>query len=84
MTGTGVTGDGTTGTGVPLLSARGLTKRFGGVTALDNVSLDLYPGEVLALTGDNGAGKSTLTKCLSGVHKPKTGQLLFGGREVQL
>ena len=67
----------------PLLSARGLTKRFGGVTALDDVSLDLSPGEVLALAGDNGAGKSTLIKCLSGVYQPDGGQLFFGGREVQ-
>ena len=73
-----------TGTDQPLLSARHLTKKFGGLTALDDVSLDLYPGEVLALAGDNGAGKSTLIKCLSGVHQPDGGELLIEGREVRL
>lgn len=67
----------------PILEARGLTKRFGGVTALNNVSFQLFPGEVLALAGDNGAGKSTLIKCISGVHPPEEGQILFEGREVQ-
>ena len=73
-----------TGTGEALLSARHLTKKFGGLTALDDVSLELYPGEVLALAGDNGAGKSTLIKCLSGVHQPDGGQLLIEGRDVRL
>ncbi|PNY79927.1 ABC transporter ATP-binding protein [Deinococcus koreensis] len=72
------------GTAPPLLSARHLTKRFGGLTALSDVSLDLFPGEVLALAGDNGAGKSTLIKCLSGVYVPEGGELLFGGRPVSL
>ncbi|MER3483636.1 MAG: ABC transporter ATP-binding protein [Meiothermus sp.] len=67
----------------PILEARGLTKRFGGVTALNNVSFQLFPGEVLALAGDNGAGKSTLIKCISGVHPPEEGQIIFEGREVQ-
>ena len=72
------------GGGTPLLSARNMTKRFGGLTALGGVDLDLYPGEVLALAGDNGAGKSTLIKCLSGVYQPDDGHLLFGGKEVRL
>ncbi|MCX7801688.1 MAG: ATP-binding cassette domain-containing protein [Meiothermus ruber] len=67
----------------PLLEVRGITKRFGGVTALSEVSFQVYPGEVLALAGDNGAGKSTLIKCISGVHQPEEGQILFGGREVR-
>ncbi|WP_018466136.1 ATP-binding cassette domain-containing protein [Calidithermus timidus] len=66
----------------PLLEVRGITKRFGGVTALNNVSFQLFPGEVLALAGDNGAGKSTLIKCISGVHLPEEGQIFFQGREV--
>ena len=56
------------GTSPALLEARSLTKRFGGVTALHNVSFDLQPGEIHALCGENGAGKSTLIKTLSGLH----------------
>jgi simple sugar transport system ATP-binding protein len=67
----------------PILQARNLTKRFGGVTALDSVSFDLFPGEVLALAGDNGAGKSTLIKCISGVHSPEEGQVIYQGKEVR-
>ena len=51
----------------PLISIRHVTKRFGGVTALDDVSLDVLPGELHAICGENGAGKSTLMKILSGV-----------------
>ncbi|MBV8329545.1 MAG: ATP-binding cassette domain-containing protein, partial [Verrucomicrobia bacterium] len=54
----------------PILEVREISKRFGGVHALEKVSLDLNAGEVLALAGDNGAGKSTLIKTISGVHKP--------------
>ena len=68
----------------PILEARNVVKRFGGLTALDNVSFELYPGEVLALAGDNGAGKSTLIKCISGVHPPTEGQIYFEGREVNI
>lgn len=67
----------------PILEVRGITKRFGGVTALCEVSFQLFPGEVLALAGDNGAGKSTLIKCISGVHPPDEGQVVFEGREVR-
>jgi simple sugar transport system ATP-binding protein len=68
----------------PILEARNIVKRFGGLTALDHVSFELYPGEVLALAGDNGAGKSTLIKCISGVHPPDEGQLIFQGRTVSI
>ena len=68
----------------PILTAKGLSKRFGGVQALDNVSFDLKPGEVLALAGDNGAGKSTLIKCVSGVHQPDEGEVRYKGELVDL
>lgn len=67
---------------VPVLSARGLVKTFGHVVGLDGVSLDLYPGEVLAIIGDNGAGKTTLIKCLTGAEVPDEGELRLDGRPV--
>ena len=66
----------------PILEVRDLSKRFGGVHALEKVSLDLYGGEVLALAGDNGAGKSTLIKTISGVHKPDEGIISYDGKPV--
>ena len=66
----------------PILSVRNLTKRFGGLTAVNNVSWDVYPGEVVGLLGDNGAGKSTLIKCIAGVHAPEAGEILFDGAAV--
>jgi simple sugar transport system ATP-binding protein len=68
----------------PLLEVENISIHFGGVQALKNVSLALYPGEVLALAGDNGAGKSTLIKIISGVYKPSGGSLRFNGAEVDL
>ncbi len=62
-----------------LVAFEGITKRFGGTTALDAVSLALAPGEILALLGENGAGKSTLIKCLAGIHTPEEGRILFKG-----
>jgi ribose transport system ATP-binding protein len=62
-----------------LLSFEHITKRFGGTTALRDVSLHLDKGEVLALLGENGAGKSTLIKCLAGIHTPDEGSILFKG-----
>jgi len=69
---------------VPMLEVRGLTKRFGGLTAVDHVHLQVFPGEVVGLLGDNGAGKSTLIKMVSGVYHPDEGQILFQGTEVRL
>ena len=66
----------------PLLSLRNLTKVFGGLVAVDNVSLDVMPGEVVGLLGDNGAGKSTLIRCVSGVHPPEEGEIVFDGRRT--
>jgi simple sugar transport system ATP-binding protein len=66
------------------LRAENLTKRFGAVTALDGVSLELRQGEILGILGDNGAGKSTLMKILTGYETPTTGRLFVDGREVSL
>ena len=63
----------------PVLEARGVTKRFAGVTALRSVDFAVRPGESLALMGENGAGKSTLIKVLTGVYQPDEGELLLGG-----
>ncbi len=67
-----------------MLEVRGLTKRFGGLTAVDHVDLQVYPGEVVGLLGDNGAGKSTLIKMISGVYHPDEGQIFFQGKEIRL
>ncbi len=66
----------------PILQVKNLYKRFGGLVAVDHVSLDIHPGEVVGLLGDNGAGKSTLIKMISGAYKPDGGQLLLDGQEV--
>lgn len=70
--------------GEPLLSIRNLRKRFGAVEALSGVSLDVHPGEVVALVGDNGAGKSTTIKMISGVETPDDGEIYFEGKQVTL
>src|SRR6266705_54314 len=67
-----------------LLSMRGVSKRFPGVIALDNVSLEVGKGEVLALCGENGAGKSTFMKILGGVYQPDGGELLLEGQPVKI
>jgi rhamnose transport system ATP-binding protein len=66
----------------PLLAVLGATKTFDGVTALRDVSFDLFAGEVHALVGENGAGKSTLIRILTGAHAPDTGSLVLDGRPV--
>ena len=67
-----------------LLAARGISKRFGGVTALESVDLEAQPGRVLGLLGANGSGKSTLSKIVAGEVRADEGHLLFDGREVAL
>ncbi len=69
---------------VPFLEMRGISKRFPGVVALDNVSLKIGGGEVVALCGENGAGKSTLMKILGGVHQPDAGEILIDGKPVKI
>jgi len=69
---------------VPLLEMRGITKRFPGVVALDQVDFKIHPGEIVALIGENGAGKSTLMKILGGVHQPSEGELLIEGKPVRI
>jgi ribose transport system ATP-binding protein len=67
-----------------LLEMRGISKRFPGVIALDNVSLSVAPGEVVALCGENGAGKSTLMKILGGVHQPDSGEIIWNGQAEKI
>lgn len=67
----------------PMLSVHQLVKRFGGLTAVNKVDLDVYPGEVVGLVGDNAAGKSTLIKCIAGVYQPDEGEIYFQGQRVR-
>jgi D-xylose transport system ATP-binding protein len=67
-----------------ILEVRGISKRYGGVNALTEVSLSLHPAEVVALVGDNGAGKSTFVKIVSGIEQPDSGSFLFGGAPISL
>ena len=66
----------------PILTARGLMKRYGRVVALDHADFDLMPNEILAVIGDNGAGKSTLIKCLAGAVMPDAGEIRLDGELV--
>jgi branched-chain amino acid transport system ATP-binding protein len=70
------------GPGQPLLRIGGLTKRFGGFVALDNVSVDIHPGERFGLIGPNGSGKTTLINCISGAFRTEPGTVLFRGEDV--
>jgi D-xylose transport system ATP-binding protein len=69
---------------VPLVEMRHIRVSFGGVHAVDDVSVDLYPGEVVGLVGGNGAGKSTLIKALSGAHPPNEGEIYVNGKKVTI
>jgi len=75
---------GDNGQDVPVVSMEGITKRFGTITALDNVNFTVSKHEVVGLLGDNGAGKSTLIKVLTGVHPPSSGQIYFEGKPVAI
>jgi len=65
-----------------MLTIRGLTKRFGGFTALNEVSFDVNEGEILGLIGPNGSGKTTAFNCVSGALQPSAGSITFGGRQI--
>ena len=67
----------------PVLSARGIVKNYGRVTALDHADFDLYPGEILAVIGDNGAGKSSLIKAISGAVSIDEGEIRLNGEPVR-
>lgn len=60
----------------------GVTKRFGGLVALDNVSFNIYDGEILGIIGPNGAGKTTLFNCITGVYSPEEGRIYFNGIDI--
>lgn len=66
-----------------MLDMQGITKRFGGLTAVDNVSLKVRQGEIVGLIGPNGAGKTTFFNILTGIYKPDAGTIAFEGREIQ-
>ena len=68
--------------GTPLVELKDISIAFGGIKAVDRVSVDLYPGEVVGLLGHNGAGKSTLIKCLSGAYKADSGDVYINGKKV--
>ncbi|MEZ5412193.1 MAG: ATP-binding cassette domain-containing protein [Acidimicrobiales bacterium] len=69
---------------VPLCELRDIRVSFGGLHAVDGVSVNLYPGEVVALVGGNGAGKSTLMHALAGAHPADSGQILINGQPVTI
>jgi D-xylose transport system ATP-binding protein len=68
----------------PIIRMVGINKYFGGVQALNNVDLTLYPGEILTVLGDNGAGKTTLVKCLSGAYAADGGEIYYKGKKVTI
>jgi len=70
-------------TGQPILEVRNITKKFPGVVALDDVSVEFYPGEVHAVVGENGAGKSTLMKVMSGAYRQDDGQIYLNGKQIE-
>ena len=68
----------------PLVEMRDISIAFGGIKAVDHVSVDLYPGEVVGLLGHNGAGKSTLIKVLSGAYRADSGEILINNDPVRI
>jgi len=72
----------TTQSAQPLLQVKGVTMAFGSLVALDNVFLDVYPGEIVSIIGPNGAGKTTLFNAIAGILSPTSGEILFEGKEM--
>ncbi|MEL6209278.1 MAG: ATP-binding cassette domain-containing protein, partial [Pseudomonadota bacterium] len=70
--------------GTPLVEMRDISIAFGGIKAVDHVSVDLFPGEVVGLLGHNGAGKSTLIKCLSGAYQADAGEIRINGQPAAI
>ncbi|MBW6505468.1 MAG: ATP-binding cassette domain-containing protein [Rhodobacteraceae bacterium] len=68
----------------PLVELRNISIAFGGIKAVDHVTIDLHPGEVVGLLGHNGAGKSTLIKCLSGAYQADAGEVFIDGEKVEI
>ena len=68
---------------LPILQVQNVTKQFGGLTAVDNVSLEVKKGEVIGLIGANGAGKTTLFNMIAGAFPPTSGKIIFEGKEIQ-
>ena len=66
----------------PLLSINGVTKHFGGLTAVNDISFDIHEGEAVGLMGPNGAGKTTLINLITGVHRPDSGEIKFKGKDI--
>ena len=65
-----------------LLAVKGVTKVFGGLTAVDSVDLEIAESSIASLIGPNGAGKTTLFNCLTGLHRPEAGEILLSGRSL--
>src|SRR5512144_2487962 len=65
-----------------LLEGQNVLMNFGGLTAVNNVSFHVQPGEILGLIGPNGAGKTTLFRCITGVYPPSSGRIVFRGKEI--
>ena len=66
----------------PLLETQNITMRFGGVTAVNNLSIEVYPEEIVALIGPNGAGKTTAFNMITGVYTPTEGRIIFDGQDI--
>ncbi len=66
----------------PLLQVRNLTKRFDGVTAVNQVDMEIHKGELLSLIGPNGSGKTTMFNCITGFLRPEEGDVMFNGKNI--